>query len=585
VARVDAAGVLTALSHGSADVIAAVANAPAGVAADDHPGKGVKGGPGGPGSKPIKVRNSGSLAVQPLEVTLTALEDVAQLQARLIDATGSDAETRVTWRSLDQKTASVNDDGLVESRKRGSARVVAAAKCCGADTVVVQVEPRVADIQIANCPSSLEPGEQVGLLADAVDSNGYTVEDATIRWTTSDATVASVDPDGNLTASLTANAAGSALITAAADDATEAVSVTVVDEELGVARLTVKPATHTFTRIGEELKLSVVAITAAGDTVRDPAVTWTTSNADVVSVDKLGKAVARGLGSALIYASSAVFGGASASMTVREPATGDYPNLPQGMTLIGRADGSVLGDVGTFNGNPAFGIPGFGRWWEFCQSRETWPAEHLNLVDDPTNPTGSGKAIQIDIDASGCGAIATASSGFPGGPWKEFYVMFRVWRDPATAAESAHKWFYLWMGGERKYHFIDTPFPSPRGAKNLRVVRSSGLGPFSGDSTGQIAINSSDSPPIGNNTSPLDYGRWVTVELHFVAESAPVMHDGEVTMWIDGEFIAHRTNIRWTNEDWPHLFDGMQWYGHHSNRDRVISYRIGELYLAGKPAK
>jgi uncharacterized protein YjdB len=393
VARIDGAGMLTALSRGSADVIASAANAPASAA--DNPGKGNKGGPGGPGSRPIKVRDSGSLAVQPLEVTLTALEEVAQLEARLIDATGSAAETRVTWRSLDHKVATVDGTGLVESIARGSARVIASAKCCGADTVVVQVEPRVVEIDILNCPGSLEPGKKVRLEAEPTDYNGNRVVDAAIRWSTSDTAVASVNDDGTVTA----NAVGSVSITASADDAATTVSMEIEGTEPvepGTLSLRIIPSAHRFTAIGAETQLRVIGITEDGDTISDPAVNWSSSDRKVVEVDAMGRIFSRGAGTAVITAACALCVSAtmSASVSLAQAPSARYPNEPARFVTWFEHDWQTFPKTTDECVVPASGT----GYMIFCGVSAS--VERGSLIDDPDAPHGFGKSIRVHWPAN-----------------------------------------------------------------------------------------------------------------------------------------------------------------------------------------
>jgi uncharacterized protein YjdB len=446
VARVDAAGVLTALSHGSADVIAAVASPSAGVAADDHSGKGTKGGPGGPGSKPIKVRNSGSLAVQPLEVTLTALEATAQLDARLIDETGTTSEVEVKWRSLDQKVASVDGNGVVESIARGSARVIASAKCCGADTVVVQVEPRVAEIEILNCPGSLEPGKKVRLEAEATDYNGYSVADATIRWSTSDTAVASVADDGTVTA----NAVGSVSITASADAAARTVSMEIQGTEAvepGTLRLRIIPSLHRFTAIGAEAQLRVIGITEAGDTISDPGVDWSSSNRKVVEVDAMGRIFSRGAGTAVITAACTLCVSAtmSASVSLAQAANARYPNEPAGFVPW------FMHDWQSFPDGEECVVPASGLgYFIFCGVSAH--VGRAKLIDDPDAPHGFGKSLRVHWPAGmsvGHGVFNYAIRSTPhrtnperletSAPLQKWYVSTWVYLEPeADGTWEAH---------------------------------------------------------------------------------------------------------------------------------------------------
>jgi hypothetical protein len=477
VASIDATGLLTGWARGKVNVLATVSGSPLsadmyGMSADMHgdvsaappPGKGNQ---GGNGSKPIKVRDAGSLVIQPVEVNLAALEETIQLEAGLVGSSGTDSSLDVKWRSLDRTVATVDDTGLAVAVTPGTARVIATANCCDADTVEVMVDPRVASIVIASSPSSLQAGTTVQLEATSRDKNGHEVANADLAWSTSTASVASIDQDANLTA----NAAGTAKITASADDATTGFSVSVVDAAGGVEG-------------------------------------------------------------------------------------------PPGMTVIGSADGSVLGGIaGTATaGEPGFGIPGFNSWWEFsCSNESHWPDQRIQLVDDRTNPSGSGKAIRISVSAEGCGAISTANP-ISGSPYSELYIKFSL--HPEIERTGNIKLFYL-------------------ATETLSGV--SGDAYFSLMSHGGFYLTVSGAQYKLRDILPV--GEWNTVEVHAVAESAAEAGDGEYHVWVNGRHAATWTGIRWaaraTGDDSP-LFDKLQWYGHHSNRGYPVIYRIGEFSIAGR---
>jgi uncharacterized protein YjdB len=497
VARVDAAGVLTALSHGSADVIAAVADASANVAANDS-GKGTKGGPGGPGSKPIKVRSSGSLVVQPLEVTLTALEDVAQLEARLIEATGSDAETRVTWRSLDRKVAAVDDNGIVTSIARGSARVVAAAKCCGADTVVVDVEPRVATIEIPNCPGSLNPGETVQLLATLSDRNGNLLDAVSPNWVTSNTSVATVDQAGNVTA----KAIGTAEITASADDAALTVSMPVNGTdplEPGTLTLNIIPSWYRFTAVGQEAQLRVIGTTEVGDTVLNPGVNWSSSDRNVVEVDAMGRIFSRGAGTAVITASCTLCLSGTMSASVAQTGSAIQWNAGTLNTLSEHIFGSSIEEDGWANLSPS----------------------RVSLVQDPTAPHGLNVAQRLYPEGEMAGTGTAMARPIPGKPTVVHVgVVLKISENYVNDAANLSKIFYLWSAGKSKFIL------SAHDGQNyqLRVLLRHSPG-----NTGYLVPNLA-----GARLKP---GHWHRVEFRVESASRPEMGtsaDGRARVWLDG---------------------------------------------------
>lgn len=137
------------------------------------------------------------LAITPTTDTLDALQET-----RAIEASGQDANgfalaqgAAVAWESLDTAVATVDSDGVLLSRARGTARIRAASGAV-ADTMTVVVRQVVTSVQ-------LEPTQDVAFLDDTLrvtvvarDANDVIVPDAVIAWTSADTMVASVDATG-----------------------------------------------------------------------------------------------------------------------------------------------------------------------------------------------------------------------------------------------------------------------------------------------------------------------------------------------------------------------------------------------------
>ena len=241
-----------------------------------------------------------------------------------------------------------------------------------------------------------------------------------------------------------------------------------------------------------------------------------------------------------------------------------YPNRPPGMTTIGSTDGSVLEEDGE-----AFGISGFGSWWEFSACGDP----NAELIDDPTNPTGSGKSIELTINPSGCGAIATAME-LGGAAWDELYILVRLYLESPNwdNGGSGNKWFYINTVGQSGVSHFYTGRPNNTIPNQLRLVGNSA------HPDGGVQLEAHDAHV---------QDEWITFEFHFVAESEGAAGDGEAYVWRNHSLADESTSVPWGHEgDDPRLAI-MQWYAHFSpsgggEREGPASYRIGELYIAGK---
>lgn len=138
---------------------------------------------------------------------------------------------------------------------------------------------------------SLTVGGKDTLIATVAPTNASNQK---VNWSSSNDKIASVDSSGNVTAV----AQGSATITATTEDGkkTATCSVTVIASTIPVTGVTVSPTSGTVA-INGTLQLTA---TVAPANATNKAVTWTSSNASIATVDSNGKVVGKAVGSATI---------------------------------------------------------------------------------------------------------------------------------------------------------------------------------------------------------------------------------------------------------------------------------------------
>lgn len=144
-----------------------------------------------------------SVTVTPAASTLEAVEATVNLSASGTSSQGNQVtDADMDWSSTDQAVATVDDLGNVTARGNGTAQVVAALPDgAAADTAQVTVDQVVVDTRIEPASAELPAlGDTIRFTASPEDANGFLVEEVTIEWSTSDASVLSVDADGLATA-------------------------------------------------------------------------------------------------------------------------------------------------------------------------------------------------------------------------------------------------------------------------------------------------------------------------------------------------------------------------------------------------
>ena len=189
--------------------------------------------------------------------------------------------------------------------------VVALAKGCGdGDSPSAPPTPEPArPTTVAVSPATHELtafGATVQLMAEVRDQNARVMAGATVTWTSSASSVATVDASGLVTA--VGN--GTATITASAGSASGSAVVTVTQS---VASVEVSPATAPLTALGETVQLTAEAFDGNGHAVAGAEFSWESSDAGVATVDASGLVTAVGNGTATITATA---GSASGTATV-----------------------------------------------------------------------------------------------------------------------------------------------------------------------------------------------------------------------------------------------------------------------------
>ena len=198
----------------------------------------------------------------------------------------------VIWTTSDASVASV-ENGKVTALKAGTATITVTTadggKTATCDVTVKSKVINVTSVSLDRTSAELTEGEELTLTATVNPDNAT---DKSVTWTTSDASVASVE-----NGKVTALKAGTATITVTTADSgkTATCDVTVKAAYVAVTSVTLdKTAVEIIA--GHDLTLTA---TVNPDNATDKSVTWTTSDASVASVEN-GKVTGLTTGTATI---------------------------------------------------------------------------------------------------------------------------------------------------------------------------------------------------------------------------------------------------------------------------------------------
>lgn len=303
VARASATGWVTALSVGST-VAAAAANGYPLLA--DSAGISV-------------MRPAASLAFVDAALAMAAVGEAAAPAIDVRDADGNALDRSVAqWSSSNPAVASVSASGMVTGTGKGAALVVARASGV-ADTLPVTVSNDPAGLQLNAAADYFSARGQARTYSALVtNALGAAIAGYPVRWTTSDANIATVEGG-----TVTTVGSGVAYVTASAGTGAGTVADTVrITVDDAVRRIVVVPKTATIAAAGDTLLLAAVALNAVNEEAGTFSYGWraaTSADTQVVAVTADGRVVGRRAGTARVIASLDVFAD-TATVTVNNPA-------------------------------------------------------------------------------------------------------------------------------------------------------------------------------------------------------------------------------------------------------------------------
>jgi uncharacterized protein YjdB len=202
VVEVSASGELTAKASGKAEVTAAVGELKESVA--------------------VQVQIVSSLKPATTELSLITGE-AKKVVAELLDEKGGPCKGEVEWTSGDSAVATVSADGTVTGVTPGTATLTVNAFGLSAEMKVAVAAPVAASLEAEKPTMELAAGATGTATVVAKNAAGETLAGAAVAWASADAAVATVTPDGQVTAV----AAGKTQLTATSGAATATVELTV----------------------------------------------------------------------------------------------------------------------------------------------------------------------------------------------------------------------------------------------------------------------------------------------------------------------------------------------------------------------
>lgn len=283
VATVDAAGLVTTLSAGNADITATSE--------------------GKSGFATITVTVPPPAPVATVSVALNSPTVVAgqttQASATTRDAANTVLMGRViTWASSNSAVATVDAAGLVTTLTAGTSDITATSEGkSGSATLTVTAPPPapVANVSVNLSLPTVTVGGTSQATAALTDANNNALTGRVITWSTSDATIATVDANGLVTTLKD----GTVTVTATSEGKTGSATLTVT--LVPVANVAVSLASPTVV-IAQTTQATAAVTDANGGTLTGRPIVWASSDTNIATVSPTGVVTAVAQGTATITA-------------------------------------------------------------------------------------------------------------------------------------------------------------------------------------------------------------------------------------------------------------------------------------------
>ncbi|MGQ0766747.1 MAG: beta strand repeat-containing protein [Gemmatimonadota bacterium] len=295
-----------------------------------------------------------SVVIDPVSASVR-VGSTARFAVSSFDAQGNPLQGRVpSWVTGAPTVATVDQQGVVTGVGTGTALIIATVEGVR-ETATVTVTPvTAAAVTVAPSTASMVQGRTTTLAAIVTDAGGTVIPGRTVTWSSSDPTIATVDPAGLVTGI----GVGSVSVSARADGATGTAAVQV--SPVPVANVVVQPGSGSLVP-GGTLSLAAQLSDSAGNPIPVPGrvVSWSSTAPSVASVDGTGLVTAVAPGSATVIArSEGAFG--QAGITVAPPTVASVSVSPASASLSVGTSSLVVATARDAQGQP---IPGITFGW------------------------------------------------------------------------------------------------------------------------------------------------------------------------------------------------------------------------------
>ena len=231
------------------------------------------------------------LIVHPSAINIAVGEKLRLVVTRANGGAPPSAST-IVWTSSKESVARVDADGTVSGVGAGDVTLTASIDGAHGSAVALVRAKDIASVRVGPATSSIYPGATQQMEVAGYDDNGTQIplEPSDVKWSVSDARIATITADGRVTGV----AKGSTVVSARLGNKQSTASVNVLPLPAGAVTVSLASATL---EVGETTQATAGVTDATGTTITAPTLAWQSSNPALATVTSSGlvTAVARGL--------------------------------------------------------------------------------------------------------------------------------------------------------------------------------------------------------------------------------------------------------------------------------------------------
>ncbi|MFW1392036.1 Ig-like domain-containing protein [Vibrio parahaemolyticus] len=337
----------------------------------------------------------------PVGLTQQMHADAILPNSVVVDVTTNEA---LTWRSSDPTIATVDTQGLVKGVEVGTVTITAEGVNNDGSVVKDTATLTVTNAEVVNLLVTPEVDTTVvGLTkpfkATAILSTGATQDvtnEAALSWTSSNTDIATIDANGIATGLAVGEVTITATGTIGGSELSDTATLTVTNAE--VVNLLVTPEVDT-TVVGLTKPFKATAILSTGatqDVTNEAALSWTSSNTDIATIDANGIATGLAVGEVTITATGTIGGNELSDTATLTVTNAEVVNL----LVTPEVDTTVVGLTKPFK---ATAILSTGATQDVTnEAALSWTSSNTDIATIDANGIATGLAVgEVTITATG----------------------------------------------------------------------------------------------------------------------------------------------------------------------------------------